>query len=45
MLVIGEKESVSGSVAVRHSTKGDLGMKTVAEFIADVTCEVRERRI
>lgn len=45
MLVIGEKEATTGSVAIRHSKKGDLGIKPVADFIADVTAEVRERRM
>ena len=45
MLVIGEKEAVSGSVAVRHSRRGDLGVRFLGEFIADVTAEARERRL
>ncbi len=45
MLVIGEKEAASGSVAVRHAKKGDLGVKAVADFVSDVTTEVRERRM
>ncbi len=43
MLVIGEKEMESGNVAIRHARKGDLGVKLLADFIADVTTEVRER--
>ena len=45
MLVIGEKEAVSGSVAVRHSKRGDLGVRFLEEFIADAVAEVRERRL
>lgn len=45
MLVIGEKEAVSGSVAVRHSKLGDLGGRTVDAFLSDVIAEVRERRL
>lgn len=43
MLVIGEKEMESGNVAIRHARKGDLGVKALADFIADVTTEVRDR--
>jgi threonyl-tRNA synthetase len=45
MLVIGEKEAAAGAVAVRHSKKGDLGVKPVAEFLTAVTEEVKERRL
>lgn len=45
MLVIGEKEAVSGSVAVRHSKRGDLGVRFLEEFVSDVTGEARERRL
>ncbi|MBX7207476.1 MAG: threonine--tRNA ligase [Verrucomicrobiaceae bacterium] len=45
MLVIGEKEATTGSVAIRHSKKGDLGVKPAADFIASVLEEVRERRM
>lgn len=34
MLVIGDKEAESGTVAVRHRAKGDLGAMTRAEFTA-----------
>lgn len=43
MLVIGEKEMESGNVAIRHAKKGDLGVKSLAEFVADLTTEVRDR--
>jgi threonyl-tRNA synthetase len=45
MLVIGEKEAAVTSVAVRHSKKGDLGVKTLAEFVTDITTEVKERSL
>jgi threonyl-tRNA synthetase len=45
MLVIGEKEAANGGVSVRHAKLGDLGVRTIAEFITDVTAEVRERRL
>jgi len=45
MLVIGEKEAAAGAVAVRHSRKGDLGVKPLADFVAELVAEVRERRL
>ena len=45
MLVLGEKEAESGNVAIRHSKKGDLGVKSVAEFITDLTNEVKTRSL
>jgi len=43
MLVIGEKEMNEGKVAVRRQGKGDLGVKTVQEFIDAVREEIRGR--
>lgn len=43
MLVIGEKEMESGNVAIRHARKGDLGVKSLADFVTDLTAEVRDR--
>lgn len=45
MLVIGEKEAANGSVAVRHSKKGDFGVKPVDTFISEMTSEVKERKL
>ena len=45
MLVIGEKEAASGSVAVRHSKKGDLGVKPVDAFVEEVRSEIKEKRL
>lgn len=45
MLVLGEKEAAANSVAIRHSKRGDLGVKSVAEFLTDVTAEVKERKL
>jgi threonyl-tRNA synthetase len=45
MLVLGEKEAASGAVAVRHSRKGDIGVKPVDAFITELVEEVRERRL
>jgi len=44
MLVIGEKEAASSAVAVRHSRRGDIGVKQVDEFVTELQLEVRERR-
>jgi threonyl-tRNA synthetase len=45
MLVVGEKEAAVGSVAVRHSKKGDLGVQTLEAFVQSITTEVRERSL
>ena len=44
MLVVGEKEMNEGMVAIRRQGKGDLGVKTVAEFLADAVEEIKERK-
>jgi threonyl-tRNA synthetase len=44
MLVIGEKEMNEGKVAIRRQGKGDLGAKSVDEFINEIVSEVKERR-
>ena len=36
MLVVGDREQQNGQIAVRNRKHGDLGAKSVAEFIADV---------
>ena len=43
MLVVGEKEMESGSAALRKQGKGDLGVLTVAEIIAQLKHEITER--
>ena len=40
MLVIGDKEAESGSVAVRHRKEGDLGAMALDAFIAKVKGEI-----
>jgi threonyl-tRNA synthetase len=45
MLVIGEKEAAAQSVAVRHAKRGDLGVKPLADFVTEITAEVKERRL
>lgn len=44
MLVVGEKEMTEESVSVRRQGKGDLGSKTVAEFLKEAVAEIEERR-
>jgi threonyl-tRNA synthetase len=43
MLVVGEKETNDRKVAVRRQGKGDLGVRNIEEFIADVRHEIKER--
>ncbi|MGC4103867.1 threonine--tRNA ligase [Ferruginibacter sp.] len=45
MLVIGEKEMNEGKAAVRRQGKGDIGVKDVAEFISEISTEIKERSI
>ena len=44
MLIIGEKEMNETQVAVRRQGKGDLGSKSLDEFITEITSEIAERR-
>jgi threonyl-tRNA synthetase len=44
ILVVGEKEASTGSVSVRQRGAGDLGSKTVEEFLAFVAAEVEAKR-
>ena len=43
MLIVGGKEAEAGSVSVRHRSKGDLGARPVAEFVAALLEEVENR--
>ena len=45
MLVVGEKEAAAGTVAVRDRIAGDLGALPLADVIARLSDEVREKRI
>ncbi len=45
MLVIGQKEAEANSVAVRHRSRGDLGLQSVEAFLEAVTLEVAERTL
>ena len=40
---VGEKEAQEGKVAVRRQGKGDLGVKTIDEFISEVRKEIKDR--
>ena len=44
MLVVGEKEMNENKVAVRRQGKGDLGVKSVDDFLHEVTIEIKKRR-
>ena len=44
ILVIGEKEEADKLVAVRKRSQGDLGQKKLAEFIAEITEEIKNRK-
>ncbi|QQS04514.1 MAG: threonine--tRNA ligase [Fibrobacterota bacterium] len=44
ILVVGEKEAASGTVSVRQRGAGDLGAKTVAEFVEFVQAEAAAKR-
>lgn len=44
MLVVGEKEMSENKVAVRRQGKGDLGVKSVDEFLAEAVVEIKERK-
>ena len=41
--VIGDKEIESNSVAIRKRGVGQVGTKTVDEFIADIEKEIKDR--
>ncbi|HUA01737.1 MAG TPA: threonine--tRNA ligase [Candidatus Aquilonibacter sp.] len=45
MLILGAKEAEAGTVSVRHRSKGDLGPRPLAEFLADVKQEIDSRTI
>jgi threonyl-tRNA synthetase len=44
MLVVGEKEMNENKVAIRRQGKGDVGTKSVEEFINETKAEIKERR-
>lgn len=44
MLVVGEKEMSENKVAIRRQGKGDVGVKSIDEFIAEAIIEIKDRR-
>ncbi|MBD0286621.1 MAG: threonine--tRNA ligase, partial [Flavisolibacter sp.] len=44
MLIVGEKEMNEQMVSIRRQGKGDIGAKSVDEFIAGIIAEIKERR-
>ena len=44
MLVIGENEMQADTVAVRSRKDGDKGVMSVADFVAEITAEIAEKR-
>jgi len=45
LLVVGQKEEQEGTVSVRSRYLGDEGAKTIDEFIAAITKEIRTKEI
>ena len=45
MLVVGDKEVTDRAVAVRSRAKGDLGPRSVDQFVADALAEVRTKAL
>lgn len=43
MLVVGDREAASGTVAVRNRRHGDLGTKSIEEFLADIGRLIAEK--
>jgi threonyl-tRNA synthetase len=40
MLVVGDRDIEAGNVSVRTREKGDLGPRSVAQFITDLKAEI-----
>ncbi|MDQ3420384.1 MAG: threonine--tRNA ligase [Acidobacteriota bacterium] len=45
MLVAGDREAAEGTVAVRHRVTGDLGSRSVDEFISAALAEIRNKHV
>ena len=43
MLVVGEKEMNENKASIRRQGKGDLGAKSIDEFINEIVQEIKER--
>lgn len=44
LLVVGEKEAKTNSVAVRKRGKGDVGLKKLSKFVEEITKEISKRK-
>jgi threonyl-tRNA synthetase len=45
MLIVGGKEAEAGTVSVRHQSKGDLGPRPLADFLADLRKQADSRAL
>jgi threonyl-tRNA synthetase len=45
MLVVGQQEEADGTVSVRSRFAGDEGVKPLAEFVEQITKEIRTKAI
>jgi threonyl-tRNA synthetase len=45
MLVIGENESLNGTVSVRRRGEGDLGAQSIEEFVTRISGEIASKRV
>ncbi len=45
MLVAGDREAAEGTVAVRHRVTGDLGSRSIDEFISAALAEIRNKHV
>ncbi|MGQ9511684.1 threonine--tRNA ligase [Thermodesulfitimonas sp.] len=45
MLVVGDREAATGTVAVRHRSQGDLGVMPLSTFVNRVREEIKTRKI
>ena len=43
MLVIGEKEVSEKNISIRRQGIGDMGVKSVEEFVSEIIKEIAER--
>jgi len=43
MLVLGDKEAESGLITVRKRNEGDIGAKTIDDFIKNITTEISQK--
>ncbi len=43
MIIVGDRDIEAGNVAVRHRDRGDLGPRSVAQFVTDLLAEISGR--